>query len=373
MKHALQILAATLIFLFCSQALAESANQVNFLNWALWIDPEVIHHFEAKTGITINQTFFSDEDMVKARLLQRNNGLDLVVPTLRDLQVEIQAGLFQPLDKSKLPNYKNLSPTLMKKAASVDPGNRYAVIYDWGTIGIGYNVDLIHKILGPKVKIDDWKYALNPFYLQKLQQCGISYYDTPLIIYGVTLHYLGLNPNSKKLADFQRATQYLLSIRPYLTYFSNSNYIFDLASGNLCMVIGYSGDIYRAQRFANSANHGVHIEYVLPKSGAPIEIDMLAIPKDAPHVPATLTFINALLTPENAAKTSNYIFAPNAIPASEPLLNENVKSIIPSEAVLAHQTFTIETPPPALNQIVTNLWLEVRYGIKEKENDPSHH
>ncbi len=368
MKPLGRLMCAGLLSCLGNIACADSPDQVNFLNWAMWIDPSIITQFQQSTGIQVNQTFFSDEDMLKARLLQKNNGLDLVVPTLRDMQIEIQAGLFQPLDKSQIPNYKNLSPSLLKKTATVDPGNKYGIIYDWGTIGIGYNVDAVRKALGPNVNIDDWQFALNPKYLAKLQSCGVSFYDTPLIIYGITLHYLGLNPNSTNVADFQTATDYLLNIRPYLTYFSNSNYIFDLASGNLCMVIGYSGDIVRAQQFANAAHNNIHIRYVIPKSGAPIEIDMMAIPADAPHPAATYKLINTLLQAKNAAATSNIIFAPNEVPASKPYLNPIFQSpeVYPSDQIIDQQLFTILTPPPLVMQQVTNMWLEVRYGIKEE-------
>ncbi len=360
--------SAGLLSVLAGVSFADSAKEVNFLNWAIWIDPNVVTNFEKQTGIQINQTFFSDEDMLKARLLQQNNGLDLVVPTLRDMQVEIQAGLFQPLDKSKIPNYKNLSPSLLQKTAEIDKGNTYGIIYDWGTIGIGYNVDEVRKVLGPNVNIDDWQFALDPKYLSKLQKCGVSFYDTPLIIYGVTLHYLGLNPNSTQLADYQRATDYLLKIRPYLTYFSNSNYIFDLASGNLCLVIGYSGDVIRAQQFAKEANSNIHIQYVIPKSGAPIEIDMMAMPKDAPHPDATYQFINTLLDPKNAAATSNMIYTPNEVPASKPYLNPLFQqpNVYPSDQFINQKLFLVLTPPPAVMQQVTDMWLQVRYGIKEE-------
>ena len=368
MKPLGRLICAGLLSCLTGLVFADSSNEVNFLNWAIWIDPNVVTQFQNQTGIQINQTFFSDEDMLKARLLQKNNGLDLVVPTLRDMQIEIQAGLFQPLDKSKIPNYKNLSPSLLKKTAIVDPGNKYGIIYDWGTIGIGYNVDEVRKILGPNVNINDWQFALNPKYLAKLQSCGVSFYDTPLIIYGVTLHYLGLNPNSQNIADFQRATDYLLKIRPYLTYFSNSNYIFDLASGNLCLVIGYSGDVIRAQQFALAAHKNINIQYVIPQSGAPIELDMMAIPADAPHPAATYQFINTLLDPKNAAATSNIIFAPNEVPASRPYLSPIFQQpdVYPSDQFIDQKLFTILTPPPAVMQQVTNMWLQVRYGIKEE-------
>jgi len=341
-------------------------NQVNFMSWAIWIDPAILTNFQQKTGITVNQSYFSDEDFLKAKLLGKNNGLDLVMPTLRDLQLEKEAGLFQPIDKSKIPNYKNISKALLAKTAIADPGNQYGLIYDWGTIGIGYNVDMVHKVLGPDVNLDDWQYLLDPKYLSKLQQCGVSFYDTSLIIYGITLFYLGMNPNSTNLDDYIRATNYLVSIRKYLTYFSNSNYIYDLASGNLCAVIGYSGDVLRAQKYAQMAGNNIHIKYVIPKSGAPIEFDMLAIPKDAPHVDATYAFINYLLEPKNQALISNFIFAPNSVPASVPYLAPVFQdpNAAPSEKMVA-KLFPVLTPPPSLNQQVSNMWLEVRYGIKE--------
>ena len=204
--------------------------------------------------------------------------------------------------------------------------------------------------------------------MAKLQSCGVSFYDTPLIIDAITLHYLGLNPNSQNLADFQKATDYLLKIRPYLTYFSNSNYIFDLASGNLCLVIGYSGDVIRAQQFALAAHKNINIQYVIPKSGAPIEIDMMAIPADAPHPDATYQFINALLVAKNAAATSNIIFTPNEVPASKPYLNPlfNQTDVYPSDQFIDQHLFLVMTPPPEVMQQVTNMWLEVRYGIKEE-------
>lgn len=340
---------------------------LNFMNWALWIDPAVITSFQAETGITVNQTFFSDENMLKAKLLAQNNGLDLVVPTLNDMQQEIPMGLFQPLDRSKIPNLKNANPALMKIAAAVDPNNTYGVIYDWGTMGIGYNVDMIKKVLGPNVKIDDWKYIFDPRYLSKLQSCGVAYYDTYSTIFGLTLFYLGKNPNSTNLADFQVATRYLMGIRQYLTYFSNSNYMFDLASGNLCMVLGYSGDVFRAQTYAKDIGKNVNIQFVIPKQGTQIVFDMLAIPKNAPHPAAAYQFINYVLQAKPAALIANYIYAPNSVNAAAPYFNSILQNPVanPPQSFINSKLFNINLPPPAINQDVNRLWLEVRYGIKE--------
>lgn len=353
--------------LLCGQLWADAQNVVNFMNWAVWIDPAVIDAFQKETGITVNQTYFSDENMLKAKLLAQNNGLDLVVPTLNDMQQEIPMGLFQPLDKSKIPNYKNLDPALMKLAAAIDPGNTYGIIYDWGTMGIGYNVNAIKKALGPDVQIDDWKYIFDPKYLSKLQNCGVAYYDTYSSIFGLTLFYLGRNPNSTNLADFEYATNYLMGIRKYLTYFSNSNYMFDLASGNLCMVLGYSGDVFRAQKYAQESGKNINIQFVIPKQGTQIVFDMLAIPKNAPHADAAYQFINYLLQPEQAALTANFIFAPGAVTGESQYYNLILQSPItnPSQDFINTKLFNINLPPPSINQDVNRLWLEVRYGIKE--------
>lgn len=362
-----RFLASCFALSLLSGAFAAEQNQVNFMNWTEWLDPSVQSNFEKSTGIKVNQSYFADNDFLKARLLEKNNGLDLVVPTLRDLQLETQAGLFQPIDKGQLSNFKNIDPALLALTAKADPGNKYGLIYDWGTIGIGYNEDMIKKILGPDAKLDDWKYLLDPKYLSKLQHCGVSFYDTSLIIYGVTLFYLGMNPNSPNLEDYVKATNYLMGLRQYITYFSNSNYIYDLASGNLCAVIGYSGDILRAQNFAKMAGKNIHIKYVVPKEGAPIEFDMIAIPRDAPHVAATYKFINALLEPKNAALTSNLIFAPNQIPASKPYLSKIFADPNASPTPeMMKRLFPITAPPPELNQEISDLWLNVRYGIKEQ-------
>lgn len=297
-----------------------------------------------------------------------NNGYDLVVPSLAEMQQELQAGLFRPLTKSEIPNLKYLDPTLQAKIAKVDPNNNYGIVYSWGTIGIGYNVDMIHKILGPNVNPDDWKYVLDPKYLSKLQQCGVAYIDMPYHVYGITLFYLGLNPNSNRLSDYITATNYLMNIRKYLTYFSNSNYIYDLASGNLCIVMGYSGDVMHAVHFANEVNKGIHIKYVIPKSGAPIWFDMLAIPKNAPHPDATMAFINYLLEPKIAAEQSNFLYQPNPIPASKPYLIPILQdpNVTPTPAIMA-KLFEIRIPSGQLSTDMNTMWLQVRYGLKENK------
>ncbi|MDF2530175.1 MAG: extracellular solute-binding protein family 1, partial [Gammaproteobacteria bacterium] len=244
-------------------------------------------------------------------------------------------------------------------------GNVYGIDYSWGTIGIAYNVQKIRQILGPNAPVDNWDLLLSPKYLSKLQQCGVSFLDDPVLVYGITLHYLGMNPNSTDPQDYMKATDYLMGIRQNLTYFSNSSYIFDLAGGNLCMSMAYSGDAMRARNYALQAHNGVDIQFVIPKGGAPIWFDIMAIPKGAPHPEATYKFINYLLDPKNQATLSNYLFQPNATPSSKPYLHPILQdpNVTPPDSVIS-QLFIVQVPPPKLAEVVSKLWLQVRYGIR---------
>ncbi|MDF2690742.1 MAG: bacterial extracellular solute-binding family protein, partial [Gammaproteobacteria bacterium] len=256
------------LFLGTAIAYADDPNTVNFYNWGEYIEPSLVPNFEKQTGITVNQNYFDSDSTLKAKLLTGNTGYDLVVPEGAFRQ-EIQAGLFTPIDKSQIPNYKLLSPAIYKKMAEMDPGNVYGIDYSWGTIGIAYNVKEIRKVLGPNAPVNNWEILLEPKYLSKLQSCGVSYLDDPVLVYGITLHYLGMNPNSTNPEDFIKATNFLMNSRQYLTYFSNSSYIFDLAGGNLCLAMAYSGDAMRARNYALQAHNGVDIQYVIPQGGAP--------------------------------------------------------------------------------------------------------
>lgn len=349
-----------------STAYADNPNTVNFYNWGEYIEPSLVPTFEKQTGITVNQNYFDSDATLKAKLLTGNTGYDIVVPEGAFRQ-EIQAGLFLPIDKSQIPNYKLLSPAIYKKMAQMDPGNIYGIDYSWGTIGIGINVDKVKQILGPNAPVNSWDLLLNPKYLSKLQEngCGISFLDDPVLVYGITLHYLGLNPNSTNPEDYIKATNYLMGIRQYFTYFSNSSYIFDLAGGNLCLSMGYSGDVMRARNFAIQAHNGINISYIIPQGGAPMWFDIMAIPKDAPHPEAAYKFINYLLEPKNQAILSNYLFQPNATPSSGPYLTSIMQdpNVTPPDNVI-NQLFIVQVPPPKIEELVSKLWLQVRYGIR---------
>ena len=302
--------------------------------------------------------------MLKGMLMAGNTQYDLAVPALVDMEQEIQAGLYLPLDKSLIPNLKNVNPDLYKVTAKIDKDNTYGIIYSYGTTGIAYNVDKIHQILGKDVIIDSWKYLLDPKYLSKLSKCGVALVDDPTPVFGVTLLYLGLNPNTHDPADFKKATDYLMGIRQYITYFNNDIYMQDMANGNICIAMGYSGDTLRIIQAAQQANDGVHVEYAVPKEGSEIFFDMMVIPKHAAHPEEAMKFMNYLLEPEVMAKVSNYVGQPNAVPDSTPYLIPDLSNprFTPNQNV-APRLFILHDPTFEMNSFVSNDWFQVRYGV----------
>jgi putrescine transport system substrate-binding protein len=341
-----------------------ATNQVNFLNWADYIAPNTIPDFQQKTGITVNQNYFDSEEMLRTELMAGGSGYDLAIMDVVDIPQESQAGILQPIDKSKLPNYKYINPDLYKLAAATDPGNKYGIIYSYGTTGIAYNKKMIDKVLGPNVKIDSWKILFDPYYLSKLQTCGVAFLDDSNQIFGLTKYYLGLNPNSTNPEDYRKATAYMMTIRPYITYFDNNRYIPDLASGNICIAMGYSGDVLRAKQQAEQAGADVDIHYVLPKEGTSIWFDMVVMPANAPDPEAAMQFLNYLMSPKVMADISNALFQPNAEPASTPYMNPILQdpAYTPS-AELVSKLFNIRTQPPQLDDLVSKLWFQIKYGV----------
>lgn len=344
---------------------AAFATNLTLINWAQYMPPKVMNNYYHQTGDQVDQTYYSGSDMLKGMLLAGNTQYDLAVPALVDMQQEIHANLFYPLNKTLIPNLKHTNSALYKITAKIDKGNKYGVIYSYGTTGIGYNVKMVRKVLGPNIKINSWKILFEPKYLKKLQKCGIAFLNSPTQVFGITLHYLGLNPSSQNPADYARATKLLMKIRPYLTYFKNVTYEQDLANGNICIAMAYSGDILKSISTAKAAHDQQHLKYVIPQGGAPIWFDMLVIPKHAAHPKKAMAYINYLLKPKVMAQVSNYLGQPNAVPASKPYLIPvlQLPQYTPSEKTAKH-LFVIKDPSLKLNQLISDYWFQVRYGVK---------
>jgi putrescine transport system substrate-binding protein len=349
-----------------SGALCEGAKErtVNFYNWSDYIEPKVLEDFTRETGIKVKYDTFDSNDLLETKLLAGRSGYDLVVPTAYFLERQIKAGVFQKLDKGKLPNLGNAWDEIANRLAVYDPRNQYAVNYMWGTIGVGYNVKKAREVLGPDAKIDSWDIVFKPEIIAKFKDCGVHVLDAPDDVFAAALNYLGLNPNSKEQADLEKAADLLTKIRPSVRKFHSSEYLNALASGEICLVLGYSGDIKQAQKRAAEAKNGIELEYAIPNGGAQLWFDNLAIPKDAKNVAEAHALIDYLLKPEVAAKNTNFLSYANGNAASRPLVDKPIaddKTVYPDDATM--KTFyTLTAHDQKTHRLLNMLWSRIKTG-----------
>jgi putrescine transport system substrate-binding protein len=336
---------------------------VNVYNWSDYIDDSILKDFTKETGIKVTYDTFDSNEILETKLLAGGTGYDVVVPTASFLQRQVQAGVFQKLDKSKLPNLKNMWDFISKQTARYDPGNEYSINYMWGTVGIGYNKKMVKEALRTDT-IDSWKAVFDPETMAKLKGCGVHFLDSPTDIVPAALQYLGLDPDSHKKDDLDKAEELLMKIRPYVRKFHSSEYINALANGDICVAIGYSGDVLQARDRADEAKQGVEIGYSIPKEGAQMWFDQLAIPADAPHVAEAYEFINYLMKPEVIAKSSDYVYYANGNKASQQFINKDVlddPNIYPTEEVL-QKLYTTSPLDPKTQRLMTRMWTKVVTG-----------
>jgi putrescine transport system substrate-binding protein len=362
-KIRLAVAMAAAVALF-SQPAKAAERTINFYNWSNYIAPEVLEDFTRETGIKVVYDTFDANETLETRLLAGKSGYDVVVPTAYFLQRQIKAGVFQKLDKSKLPNLANAWPVVMERLAVYDPGNQYAVNYMWGTTGIGYNANVVRKLLGPDARVDSWEIIFKPENLAKFSNCGVHMLDSADDIFPAALGYLGLDPNSTKQADLEKAADLIAKIRPYVRKFHSSEYLSALATGEICLVVGWSGDIMQARSRAAEAKNSVEIGYAIPKQGAQMFFDNLAIPADAKNVPEAYELINYLYRPEVAAKNSNFLSYANGNLASQKFIEPKIlndSNIYPDEATLA-KLFVITARDPATQRLINRLWTRVKTG-----------
>ena len=288
---------------------------LNVYNWSDYIAEDTIANFEERTGITVNYDVFDSNEVVEAKLLAGNTGYDIVVPTASFLERQIKAGVFGKLDRDQLSNWSNLDGDIMARVGKHDPGNQHAAVYMWGTTGIGFDEVKVAEVF-PDAPTDSWAMLFDPEVIAKLAACGVTLLDAPTEVVSAVLAYLGRDPNSEDLADLAAAEEVLMSIRPFVRYIHSSQQINDLANGEICVAMGWSGDMMIAADRASEAENGIEIAYSIPTQGTVIWFDMLAIPADAPHPNNAHLFINYLLEPEVAAAISNYVFYANPNSAS---------------------------------------------------------
>jgi putrescine transport system substrate-binding protein len=356
--------AAMAASLLISQPAGAEERTVNFYNWSNYMAPGVLEDFTRETGIKVVYDTFDANETLETRLLAGKSGYDVVVPTAYFLQRQIKANVFQKLDKSKLPNLANAWPTVTARLAIYDPGNQYAANYLWGTTGIGYSVKAVEKILGTNATIDSWDIVFKPENLAKFRDCGVHMLDSPDDIFPAALNYLGLDPNSTEPADLEKAADLVGKIRPFVRKFHSSEYLSALATGEICLVVGWSGDIMQARNRAAEAKNGIEIGYAIPKEGAQMFFDNLAIPADARNVSEAYELINFLYRPDIAARNSNFLSYANGNLASQKLLAPGIlgdRNIYPDESTLA-KLFVITARDPATQRVINRLWTRVKTG-----------
>ncbi|WP_459618034.1 polyamine ABC transporter substrate-binding protein [Bordetella sp. 2513F-2] len=356
-------LAAALLATAGTPAAAQE-KVVNVYNWAEYTAPDTIPGFEKETGIRVRYDVYDSNDTLQAKLLTGKSGYDVVVPSTHYASRQIEGGLFQKLDKSRIPNWKYLDPDIMALVATVDPGNEHAIPWGYGTNGLGFNVTRVRQILGEGVELGNWDMLFNPDNAAKLKECGISMLDEAAQVFPAALKYLGKDPNSSNPDDYKEALALLKKIRPYIRQFSSSGYIDELAGGDLCMVYGFSGDVMIARRRAQEARQPYEIDYFIPKGGAPAWFDLMVIPKDAPHPEEAHAFINYIETPQVHAAITNTMFYPNANKEARKYVNKDVAEnpmIYPPPEV-SKTLYVIKAQPLNVQRLQTRMWAELKSG-----------
>ncbi len=340
------------------------AQEVRVYNWSDYIDEALLEKFEAETGFELIYDVFDSNEVLETKMLAGGSGYDVVVPSGTFLQRQISAGAFQELDMSKLPNAANLWDVIQDRTAQYDPGNAYSINYMWGTTGIGVNMGKVAEILGDDAPIGSLDLVFNPAHMEKLAACGVHFLDAPSEMIPAALAYLGENPDSQDPEVIAKTEAVFAGIRPYVQKFHSSEYINALANGDICVAVGWSGDILQARDRAAEADNGVEVAYNAPQEGALMWFDQMAIPVDAPNPEGGLAFLNFIMDAQNMADASNYVYYANGNKASQPLLEEDVigdPAIYPDEATLENLYTT--TPYDAkVQRVVTRLWTKVKSG-----------
>ncbi len=354
-----------LLPLLLLSSISHAAETVRIYNWTDYIAPDTIKQFEQSSGIASHYDVFDSNETLDAKLMAGRSGYDVVFPSNHFMARQIQGGALKKLDKSRLPGWKNLNPVLMKALETNDPGNQYGFPYLWGSTGIGYNVAKVREVLGEDVPLDSWDLIFKPENMAKLSKCGVAILDNGPEMLPIALHYLGLPHHSQNAEDYKKAEALLMEMRKNVRYFHSSKYVGDLANGNICMAVGFSGDIMQAGDRATEAKNGIVINYMIPKEGTPIWFDMVSIPADSEHEQGAYAFMNYLLQPEVIAQVTNHVQYANGNSAADALVDPKLKAnaaVYPPQAAMA-SLFALEAMPLKIDRVRTRIWSKVKSGI----------
>jgi len=350
--------------LMLAASVASAADSVKIYNWSSYIAPDTLKNFQQASGIVPTYDVFDSNETLDGKLMTGNSGYDVVFPSNHFMARQIQGGALKKLDKSQLPNWKNLNPVLLKALEVNDPGNQHGFPYLWGSTGIGYNIDKVKAVLGDNAPVDSWDLIFKPEYIGKLKSCGVAVLDNGPELLPIALHYLGLPHHSQDPKDYEKAKDLLMKVRPYISYFHSSKYTGDLANGDVCVVVGFSGDVLQAKNRAEEAKNGVKVGYSIPKEGAPMWFDMVAMPADAPDEKAGYAYMNYLLQPEVMANISNFVQYANGNQKADALVQPELKAnpmIYPGEEVM-DKLYALEAMPAKIDRIRTRIWTSIKAG-----------
>lgn len=342
---------------------AAQSKQLRIYNWSDYIDPALLDEFTAQTGIAVTYDVYDGNEILEAKLLAGSSGYDLVVPTTNFFARQITAGIYTELDRSQLPNWGNLDPALMERAAAYDPGNKHGFIYMWGTTLFAFNPAMIYERM-PDAPVTSWRMLFDPAVVSKFADCGVYMLDSADEAFPAALNYLGLDPNSTAQAHLEKAADVLRAIRPYVRKFHSSENINALANGDICLAHIYSGDAGIAATRAEEAGGTVDIQFGIPVEGALLWFDMMAMPKDAPNKANAYAFMNFILEPSNMARVTNQVTYPNAVPASLQFVDESIRedpAVYPPPDVMA-RLYAKKPYDQRAQRIVTRLWTSITTG-----------
>ncbi|MCH2250742.1 MAG: polyamine ABC transporter substrate-binding protein [Cognatishimia sp.] len=358
-KHLTLVSAAAL----CA-ASSLSAEEVRVYNWSDYIDESLLEKFETETGIKLIYDVFDSNEVLETKLLAGGSGYDVVVPSATFLQRQIAAGAFQKLDVGQLPNHGNLWNVIQERTDQYDPSGAYSVNYMWGTTGIGYNIGKVTEVLGEDAPLDSWDLVFDPANMEKLAECGVHFLDAPTEMIPAALNYIGEDPDSHDPDVIAKAEAVYDAVRPYIQKFHSSEYINALANGDICVAVGWSGDVFLAQFRAAEAENGHEIDYSIPTQGAQMWFDQMAIPADAPNPEAAHKFINFILNAQNAAAATNYVWYASGNLAAQEFIDQEIleyPAVYPDAATL--DKLFITTPYPAkVQRVATRLWTKIKSG-----------
>ena len=348
-----------------SQVQHTVSDKLNIYNWSDYVDPQTLSDFEKDTRLNIRYDYYDSNEALEAKLLTGKSGYDLVVPSVANVGRQIKAGAYRKIDKSLIPNYANIDASLLAMMAEVDPGNEYAVPYFWGINTLAINTQQVKKALGTdKLPENEWDLVFNPAYTRKLKSCGISYFDSAIEQIPLALHYLGKDPNSENPEDIKAAVDMMKTVRPDIKRFTSSGYIDDMATGNLCVAIGYGGDLNIAKTRARESANGVDIKVLVPTTGVGVWVDSLMIPRDAQNVANAHKYINHTLDPKVAAQNGSFVtYAPASLPARE-LMDAKYTSdasIFPTKELM-QKSFIVSPKSSDVSRLSVRLWQSLKDG-----------